>query len=139
MKIRADEHVSLKIIKALRVISPRLENTLSHVSERGQAGKPDVSWAKEFSENGGTAVLTGDKGFTKGQQRKAIEDTRLQVVLLPEKWAVSTAYYQAAYILFWWSKIEKAVSEGKSTDIWTMRWGFNDNGELKKHVKKKKK
>lgn len=138
MKIRADEHISLKIVQALRVISPSLESALSHVSEKGQAGKSDVSWAKDFSESGGTAVLTSDKGFTKGQQRKAIEATGLQVVLLPEKWAWSTAYYQAAFILFWWSKIEKAISEGTNSDIWIMRWGFSEDGKLKKHEKKKK-
>jgi len=138
VKIRADEHVSIKIIKALRVISPSLKNTLSHVSERGQAGQPDVSWAKDFSEDDGTAILTSDKGFTKGQQRKAIEATGLQVVLLPEKWAVSTAYSQASFVLFWWSKIENAVASGTNSDIWMMRWGFNEDSELKKHVKKKK-
>jgi hypothetical protein len=138
VKIRADEHVSIKIIKALRVISPSLESSLSHVSERGQAGKPDVRLAKDFAEDGGTAILTSDKGFTKGQQRKEIEATGLQVVLLPEKWALSKAYYQAAFILFWWSKIEKAVASGKKSDIWILRWGFNEKGELKKHIKKKK-
>lgn len=138
MKIRADEHVSPKIVQALRVISLGLERTLSHVSEKGQAGTPDISWAKNFSENGGTAILTSDKGFIKGQQRKAIEATGLQVVLLPEKWAWSTAYRQAAFILFWWSKIEEAVSEGRSSDIWIMRWGFNADGKLKKHKRKKK-
>jgi hypothetical protein len=139
MKIRADEHVSPKIVNALRVISPGLENALSHVIEMGQSGHPDVSWAKAFSADGGTAILTSDKGFTKGPQRKAIEGTGLQVVLLPEKWAFSTVYYQAAFILFWWSKIEKTVSTGKKSDIWILRWGFNENGELKKHIKKKNK
>ena len=77
----------------------------------GQSGHPDVSWAKAFSADGGTAILTSDKGFTKGPQRKAIEGTGLQVVLLPEKWAFSTVYYQAAFILFWWSKIFREVGD----------------------------
>ncbi len=108
---------------------------LSHVEEKGQRGHPDVSWATAFRKDNGTAILTADRGFTKGHQRKAIQATGLQVVLLPKKWAESLAHVQAAFILFWWSKIEKAVKEGKNSDIWTIDWSFNEKGQLKKHQK----
>lgn len=85
MKIYADEHVSIKVIKAIREVGLKEGMELSHVEEKGQRGHPDVSWATAFQKDNGTAILTADRGFTKGLQRKAIQATGLQVVLLPIK------------------------------------------------------
>ena len=138
MKIRADEHVSIKVIRAVREVVLKDGIDLSHVEEQGQRGQSDVYWTTAFRNENGTAVLTADRGFTKGWQRQAIEATGLQIILLPKKWAESLANIQAAFILFWRSKIENAVKEGNNSDIWTIDWGFNEKGELKKHIKKKK-
>lgn len=135
MKICADEHVSIKVIKAIREVVLKEGVELSSVEEKGQRGHPDVSWATAFQKDNGTAILTADRGFTKGPQKKAIQGTGLQVVLLPKKWAGSLAHVQAAFILFWWSKIEKAVEGGKNSDIWTIGWSFNEKGQLKKYQK----
>ena len=138
MKIRADEHISVKVLRAVREVVLKDGIDLSHVNEKGQSGHSDVHWTTAFANDKGRAVLTSDKGFIKGPQRKAIEATGLQVILLPKKWAESLANVQAAFILYWWSKIEKAVASGRDSDIWILRWGFNEKGELNKHVKKKK-
>ena len=135
MKIRADEHISIKVIRAVREVVLKDGIDLSHVQEIGQRGHSDVNWTTAFRNEKGTAVLTADKGFIKGPQRKAIEATGLQVILLPKKWAESLANVQAAFILFWWSKIEKAVESGKNSEIWTIHWGFSEEGQIKRHQK----
>lgn len=131
MKIRADEHVSERIVRLVRdmTLSPTWE--LSHIAEEGQRGAADEHWATQFANEGGHAILSADKDFhTKPNQIIAIQRTGLKVIYLPAKWQGAQCHLQAAHVLLWWDRIEKKVKECKQREFWQTQWGFSQDAEL---------
>jgi PIN like domain len=112
-------------IRELR-LSPGWE--LTSVREEGHGGDHDVTWVTKFAREGGHAILSADKDFLKRhQQIVAICDAGLRVVHMPPKWANSIRSIQAAYMLFWWNKIEARLADSKARQFWKVPWGFADS------------
>ncbi|WP_425405869.1 DUF5615 family PIN-like protein [Hwanghaeella sp.] len=133
MRIRADEHVSPKIVTAVRemALSPGWEFTSIH--EAGGAGSSDVYWITQFAREGGRAILTADKDFASlSPQINAVFDTGLRVIQLPPKWGMAQCHLQAAHILQWWSRIEAAIESMKERECFRPDWNITEAGELKK-------
>ena len=131
MKIRADEHVSEQIVRAVRdlALSPGFE--LSHVVAEGDRGARDEHWLVRFAAQGGHAILTADTDFFKlPQQAMAVFDTGIRVIHLPSKWASAPGHLQCAHILLWWLRIEAAVATSKPRQCWRPVWNIRDDGEL---------
>ena len=107
MKIRADEHVSKEIGRAVRelALSPGFE--LTHVIEIGDRGSDDVHWITRFALDGGDAIISADTDFCKRpHQVMAVNNTGLRLIHLPSRWANARGDLQAAHILLWWRRIE---------------------------------
>lgn len=133
MKIRADEHVSPFIVKAIREIalSPGWEITSIH--EVDQGGDDDVHWITAFANDGGDVILSADRDFlTLEPQVNAVFDTGLRVIHLPGKWGNAKGHMQAAHILQWWSRIETKISEMGARECYRPSWNIKETGELKK-------
>ena len=60
MKIRADEHVSPKIVSALQLLVLRSDWELSHVRQVHAARTLDETWIPRFASEGGRVLLSGD-------------------------------------------------------------------------------
>lgn len=133
MKIRADEHVSPKIVEAIRDIALSEDHAISSVIEVHDDGASDVHWITKFASEGGEAILTADKDFIRRDaQVNAIFNTGLRVILLPKKWGNSSGAMQAAFMLQWWKRIEVALEDMKPRECLTPRWNISQTGEIKK-------
>lgn len=131
MKIRADEHVSPEIVRALRDIALTPPFELSHVYDVGHGGVGDVSWVTKFAEDGGRVILSADGDFlNRPHQVMAIWDKQLVLIHLPPKWQNAKRHEQAAHILLWWGRIEKVLSTAAPRQCWRVPYEFLREAEL---------
>lgn len=131
MKIRADEHVSKEIVRAVRelALTPGVE--LSHVIECGDGGSDDVHWITKFADEGGDAILSADTDFFKRpHQVVAIQKTGLRIIHLPPKWANARCDLQAAHILLWWRRIENQIGNMGKRECYRPQWNVHEDGEM---------
>lgn len=132
MKIRADEHIAPKIVRAVRDIALRPGWDLSSVSEVDHSGYTDVHWITVFSEEGGDAILTADKDFFSLEpQINAVFATGVRVLHLPKRWAQARRDLQAAHILQWWRRLEEKLEDMNPRECWRPDWNITESGSLK--------
>jgi PIN like domain len=133
VKLRADEHVSIEIVRAVRGIALSVGWELSHVVEAGDRGATDEHWATKFARAGGEAILTGDTDFFRRPHLvAAINRAGLRVIHMPPKWANARCELQAAHILLWWRRIEKQLEAMSPRECYRPPWNINETGELLK-------
>jgi hypothetical protein len=68
LRIRADEHISPEIVRAVREIALSAGWELTQVTDVGDRGSSDEHWATKFAGEGGNAILSGDTDFFKHHQ-----------------------------------------------------------------------
>ena len=134
MKVRADEHVSIQIVRALRNMAVSDKCELSHVSESGDRGAQDEHWITKFAKyEDGYAILSADTDFfKKPHQVVAVDRTGLRVIHLPHNWANARCALQAAHILMWWGRIEALLASCNPRECWRVPWNISEVGDLKK-------
>jgi hypothetical protein len=131
LKIRADEHVSLEIVRAVRNIALTPLFELSHVFDEGHGGFGDVSWVTKFADAGGRVILSADGDFlNRPHQVMAIWDKGLVLIHLPSKWQNAKRHEQAAHLLLWWGRIEKMLGTAAPRQCWRVPYDFSREGEL---------
>lgn len=130
MRIRADEHVSPEIVRAVKTLAhPSFE--LDSIYDAGHRGDNDVPWITKFARDGGKIILSADADFhKKPHQIAAVGDLGLIVIHLPSRWANAKCRLQAAHILYWWDCIEQTLRSSKPRDFWRVPWGFPENLSL---------
>lgn len=135
MRVRADEHISPFIVTSIREIalSPGWEISSVHDTEVADAGQDDVHWITRFANDGGDAILSADRDFLKLEpQVNAVFDTGLRVIHLPPKWGQAKGPLQAAHLLQWWSRIERAIESMQPRECYRPDWNIRETGELRK-------
>lgn len=107
MKLRADEHVSPKIVRALKevVLSPGWE--LTHVRDAHGARTADETWVPRFAIEGGKAIITADANMLKRpHQLLAIQQSNVVGLILPHARAIAKRHVQASSLIYFWPEIE---------------------------------
>jgi predicted nuclease of predicted toxin-antitoxin system len=133
VKIRADEHVSIEIVQAVRNIALSPGWDLSHVIEVGDRSAQDEHWATKFAREDGDAILSGDTDFFKRHQLVvAISRTGLKIIHMPAKWSNARGDQQAAHILSWWRRIETKIQLMSPRECFRVPWDISEAGELTK-------
>ncbi|XAP76994.1 DUF5615 family PIN-like protein [Citromicrobium bathyomarinum] len=133
MKIRADEHVAPAIVDAIANLAITRDFEISSVLRAGFKGASDVHWITAFAADGGEAILTADTDFFKQPpQVQAVERTGVRVIHLPSGWANSNRATQAGYLLVWWSRIERQLTEMKPRECYAIPFTHSEKGTLKK-------
>lgn len=133
MKVRADEHVSIHIVRAVRDMALSDGWELTQVIEVGDRGSSDEHWATKFAREGGHAILSGDTDFFKHHQLViAINHARLRVVHMPPKWSNARCELQASHMLLWWRRIEKILESMSPLECYRPPWNISEDGELLK-------
>ena len=133
MRIRADEHVSMEIVRAVRemALSPTWE--LTQVIEVGDRGSTDEHWVTKFAREGGHAVLSGDTDFFKRHQLVlAVNRTGMRIIHMPSRWSNARCELQAAHILLWWQRIEKTIGSMAQRECYRPPWNLSEDGALTK-------
>ena len=132
MKIRADEHVSPRIVEAVQslILMPGWE--LTHVREFHSARTADETWMPRFVQEGGRVILSADRRIlSRPHQIAAIAQGGLIGIFMSPQWAQSRRNEQAAQMLHWWPRIEKVILDSKPKDCWIVPYGYN-RGALKR-------
>ena len=130
MKVRADEHASPEIVRAIRDMILSAGWELTSVLEHDR-GADDVHWITSFAREGGQAIVSADTDFFKvPQQVVAVADTGLKVIHLPAKWAHAACHLQAAHLLLWWRRIERCIETMSPRQCYRPRWNIDETGAL---------
>lgn len=132
MRIRADENVSHKIVRAIALVCLRPGWELSHVRDDHAARTPDETWLPKFAAEGGAAILSGDANMLKRpHQLAAVKQSGLICLILSSHWTHAKRHEQAANIIYWWPRIEGAIETSAPGDCWPIPHTF-DKSELQK-------
>lgn len=128
MKIRADEHVAPKILRAITELVPNEEHELSHVRDDNAARTADETWVPRFAAEGGTAILSADRHMlARPHQQAAILASGLICILLPAKWSQSRRHEQAALLLWWWPRITATIARSERCQCWRVPFDFGSS------------
>ena len=133
MKIIADEMISPSIVNIVNSIESKINFKFVSAVRSAYQGKPDIDWIVAFLKDGGKGILSADRKMLK--KKRFIGDISklgLIAIYLPEKWADSRIYTQAAYILFHWPAILEVFLEQEKGTIWKIRYGFSKS-KFKQH------
>jgi hypothetical protein len=131
LKIRADEHVSPEIVRAVREMALSAGWEITSVIEMGDRGLQDDHWITRFAREGGSAILSADTDFFKlPSQVIAVAKTGMKIIHFPPKWANAGCHLQAAHTLLWWRRIEEALTTMKPRECYRPPWNINESGEL---------
>ena len=126
MKIRADEHVSRRIIRAIQEVALSKTFELTHVRDVHERRTADETWIPRFASEGGKAILSGDRRIrARPHQILALQKSGLVSIFLPAEWANSHRGAQAALLLYWWSKIEAKIAEATPGECWLVPFDFS--------------
>lgn len=130
MKIRADEHISRKIVRAIAELALRDGWELTHVRDVHDRRTADETWIPRFAREGGKAILSGDRKMRgRPHQIAAISESGLVCVFLSHEWSTARRTVQAASLLFWWERIEAKISVAKPRECWLVPFEFS-KGDL---------
>lgn len=133
MKVRADEHVSTEIVRAVRAMALNPGWELTSVVEVGDRSSQDVHWITKFASEGGHAIISGDTDFLKRpHQVLAVNRTGMRVIHMPAKWSSARCDLQAAFVLLWWRRIERTISTMKQRECYRPPWNATEDGDLAK-------
>jgi hypothetical protein len=131
MKIRADEHVSPKIIRAVQSLILSKGWDLSHVRDHNAPRTADETWVPRFKIEGGEGILSADrKMLARPHQLAAIRDAGLVGVFLSPQWAEAKRHAQAANLLWWWPRIEAAFKTSQPGQCWRVPYEFGEGAKL---------
>ncbi|PDT82956.1 hypothetical protein [Sinorhizobium sp. BJ1] len=137
MNIIGDEHVSPKIVRAVREIALRRTWTLEHVIGSAYRSRPDEDWIAAFAHAGGHVFLSADRDMLRRPTLLAkISQLDLIGIYLPAQWAEARKQYQAAHILYWWPEIERVIETCQKGTAWIVPKGLG-SGELRLHVERR--
>ena len=135
MKIRADENVAPAIVRVVRDLALSEGFELTSIIEIGQAGAGDVHWITRFAQEGGQAILSGDKDFLRSPpQVDAVNRLGLRVIHMPGRWCNARGHMQTSHLLMWWPRIERKLAEMAPRDCYSPPWNVAEDGQLKQVV-----
>ena len=134
MKIRADENISPRLVRAVQSIALSTGGELSHVRDFHAPRTADETWIPRFVVEGGQAIISADRRIlARPHQMAAISEGNLIGIFLPAKWAQARGHEQAAHILWWWPRIEKTLNTSTPTQCWKIPYDFG-HGALEEIV-----
>lgn len=126
--------MSWKIVEAVKLTCLGSGCEISHVRDVHTARTQDETWLPHFANEGGVAILTGDSRILKRpNQLAAIKQCGLVSVVLSDQWSHQKRGWQAANVMFWWSRIELALKEATPGDCFLVPPAF-EKGSLEKKV-----
>jgi hypothetical protein len=127
LRIRADEHIARKIIRAVRELILRPGWEFSHVEDAGDRGVADDSWITRFGQDGGHAILSADRNILhRPNEVMAISNAGVRAFFLAPKWAMAKRHIQAAQLILWWPHIEKICAAAKPRECYRIPFSFGE-------------
>lgn len=121
MRVRANEHVSPKIIQVLRIASLNSDWELTGVREFHGARTADQTWVPRFAAEGGQAIITADANMLKRPHLiAAIQQAGVRGLILPSVRAQARRHVQASSLIYFWPQIEAAFGDALPGEFWRL-------------------
>ncbi|WP_146619881.1 hypothetical protein [Acuticoccus sediminis] len=129
MKIRFDENMSPRIVAALRAyLSSRGGFELSHVREFSPPATGDPTWLKQFSDDDGHAIISGDSRILQNwPDLIAYAESGLVSYWPPKKSGGWNGYSKAALWIQWWPVIYEHMKDAPRGSMWRLPNSFVPN------------
>jgi hypothetical protein len=131
LKLRADEHIAPKIVRAIQSLVLPDGWELTHVRDLHKARTADETWVPQFVSEKGRGILSADrKMLARPHQIRAIKDGELIGVFFSHEFAEAKRHQQAALVLWWWPKIQTAFTLSAEGTCWRVPYDFTENATL---------
>lgn len=101
---------------------------VSHVLDVHDKGIDDVDWITRFSDEGGTAIISGDNNILKNWPNLiAYKESGLIGFFPPPKFSGLTGYAKAALLIRWWPVIVEKIKLSSLGDTWRVPMYWTPN------------
>jgi hypothetical protein len=107
LKFFFDTCISIRLVKALRVIIEHQHLETVHLSEKFPTDSiEDPKWLSQLGEEGDWIIISGDPRISRGKaERYAWMNSGLTAFFLRDGWASTSIYNQAADVIRRWPEI----------------------------------
>lgn len=126
MKIRLDQNLSFRIARAIIAGLPNRDGyEVSYVGDEHPPGTSDPDWLKQFADDGGTAIVSGDFSIIQNwPDLVAYTETGLIAFLPPPAFEHLNRFGKVAFIIRWWPAIIEQIKISKPGERWRlpMKW-----------------
>jgi hypothetical protein len=131
LKVRLDENLSFRVAGAIRaILSNRTGLIVDWVRDEHPPGTDDPSWINKFSQDDGTAILSGDANILQHWPNLiAYIESGLISFFPPPNFDKLRAYGQASLILRWWPSIVEKIKISKRGDCWRIPMSWSPSVE----------
>jgi hypothetical protein len=113
LKIAFDENVPIVLVKVFKVLANEGDILSSVIMSARDYAIPreqsDVPWMERFAADGGTVIISGDRGLrSKLHERQACRPGFHNVLFAPQ-WNNENPFVKSAILLKWWPKIQEQL------------------------------
>lgn len=126
MKIRLDQNLSYRVARAVVAALPDREGyEVSHVSDEHPPSTTDSDWLRQFADDGGTAIVSGDFSIiTNWPDLVAYTETGLIAFFPPAAFERLNRFGKVAFLVRWWPAIIEQIKLSRPGDRWRlpMKW-----------------
>jgi hypothetical protein len=126
LKIRIDHNLSYRVARAVvAALANRDGYEVSHVGDEHAPGTKDPDWLKQFAQEGGTVIVSGDCNILQNEpDLVAYTETGLISFFPPKPFERLNRFGKIAFWVRWWPEIIEKVKLSSSGDRWRvpMKW-----------------
>lgn len=113
MKFFFDTSISLRLVRALRVITEHQDFEIIHLNERfDRTSVPDVEWISNLGEEKGWVIISADPRITRNKiEQAAWRESGLTAFFFSDGWSSRKIYEQGADLISRWPDIVRLSKE----------------------------
>lgn len=125
MRVKFDENISSRIVRALRALESDKAVEIGAVTEDYGQGRTDPDWMFRFRDDGGVAMVSGDHNILQTPVNlAAYTESGLISFWPPTEWPKLKRFGQAAFVIMWWPVIKLKVADSQPGDRWRIPMSF---------------
>jgi hypothetical protein len=106
LKLLLDENLPPAFARSLDALSAHEAVSVAHVRDFFGAGTSDTKWIREVGEDGGWAIVSGDRRMlTREHELLALRQWRLTTFILAAGWKNMKFWDRAWLLVRWWPQV----------------------------------
>ncbi len=113
MRFFFDTSISLRLVRALKVIAEHQAYEILHLNERyDKSSVPDEEWLTDLGKDSDWIIISADPRITRGKVEKAAwMESGLTAFFFSDGWSSRTIYEQGADLIRRWPDIVRLSKE----------------------------
>jgi hypothetical protein len=127
LKIRLDQNLSFRVANAVRAALPdRAGYEVTHIDGQHPPGTTDPDWLRQFADQGGTAIVSGDYRILQHfPDLVAYTESGLISFFPPHAFEKLGRFGKVAYLVRWWPAILEKIKLSQRGDRWRLDMSWN--------------